>query len=127
MDNVISISAGGKHSLAIKEDGSLWAGVQMPLPVGDDSYNNSVSPKKIMDNVISIRAGETLLGYKEDGSLWAWGSNAFAQLGDNSYNNSVSPKKIMDNVISISAGSNHSLLSKKMVLYGSGVQMLLPS
>jgi hypothetical protein len=116
MDGVVSVSAGYYYTLAIKEDGSLWAwGYNFYGQLGDGkTYNRSLEPVKIMDNVVSISAGhEYSMAIKEDGSLWTWGKNINGQLGDGTTESKSSPVKIMDQVIRISAGEDHSKAIKQ--------------
>jgi alpha-tubulin suppressor-like RCC1 family protein len=52
MDNVVAISAGWGHSLAVKTDGSLWAWGQNGFgQLGDGTTKNRSAPVKIMDGV----------------------------------------------------------------------------
>ena len=57
MDDVIAISAGGYHSLAIKSDGSLWTwGLNDRGQLGDGTIENKTTPVKIMDLYVSATA-----------------------------------------------------------------------
>jgi hypothetical protein len=78
MENVIAISAGHEHSMAIRSDGSLWAwGDNYYGQIGDGTQGWSRNPVKIMDDVIAISAGfRHSMAIKSDGSLWAWGVHA---------------------------------------------------
>jgi alpha-tubulin suppressor-like RCC1 family protein len=55
MDDAMYISAGGDHSLAVKNDGSLWTWGRIYVGVTDDGVQwlteNMSSPIKIMDNL----------------------------------------------------------------------------
>ena len=126
MQGVVSVSAGQYHSLALKEDGSLWAwgknhfgeigdGTYTGVQPGTNSYanNDRLTPVKIMDNVVFISAGDDhSMAIKRDGSLWAWGRNTDGQLGDGTIVNRPAPVRIMDDVTSVSAGSNHTMAVK---------------
>lgn len=72
------------HSLALKEDGSLWAwGGNTYGQLGDGTTTQRSSPVKIGDGYVSVSAGaHHSVAIKADGSLWAWGGNEFGQLGD---------------------------------------------
>ncbi|MCL2862076.1 MAG: hypothetical protein FWE22_06670 [Firmicutes bacterium] len=112
---VISISAGGAHSLAIDELGNLWAwGGNWNGQLGDgttiDKYSQvQVNTAGRMNNarVISILAGGARnLAIDEFGNLWEWGGwpggNIPTQVNiDDKMNNA--------RVVSISVGAGHSL------------------
>ena len=52
MDNVVSVSAGWTHTLALRADGSLWAWGQNTYgQLGDGTTENRLSPVRVMDNV----------------------------------------------------------------------------
>jgi len=98
----LSASSGGKHTVAVRRDGSLWAwglnnfgqaGTGMTeIEAGDDdgetitilALTNPPAPVRISDASFgSVSAGaEHNLAVGADGSLWAWGSNHFGQIGD---------------------------------------------
>jgi alpha-tubulin suppressor-like RCC1 family protein len=82
--NVIAIAAGGRHSLFLKNDGSLWAmGLNNYGQLGDGTLNNANHPVRIVaSGVTAIAAGsEQSLFLKSDGSLWSMGRNEYGQLG----------------------------------------------
>ena len=83
MDDVIAVSAGHNHSLAITSNGNLYAfGRNNNWQLGDDTTIDRHSPIHIMYDVIDISAGGShSMAIKADGSLWAWGSNSRSQLG----------------------------------------------
>ena len=100
MDNVISVSAWGWHTMAIKTDGSLWAwGTNWGGQLGDGTSINRRSPVHIMDNVIAVSAGYAhTLALQADGSLWAWGALR-GQLGGDTIRNHYLPIKVIDNIM----------------------------
>jgi alpha-tubulin suppressor-like RCC1 family protein len=80
-----SAAAGGDFSLAVNDDGSLWAtGSNMygNLGLGDSADRHRLTRVGRDRDWAAASAG---LGYslavKQDGSLWAWGGNDFGQLG----------------------------------------------
>ena len=105
------------HTMAIKDDHSLWLW-------GQDIWFDSTSatnkdaregffisnvPVRIMENVAysSISANHSLV-IQLDGSLWVWGCNNEGQLGTGNYENIKEPVNIMNNIISVSAGNHNS-------------------
>ena len=70
------IAAGGKHSIALKADGTVWYwGTDQNVQY----VNNSSSvPIKVngLNNIIAIAAnGDNNLAVKNDGTLWNWGGS----------------------------------------------------
>ncbi len=101
-----AISSGDSHTLAFKDDGSLWAwGHNYYGQLGDGTTQNRNSPVFIGYDFTSISAGFFhTMALKQDGSLWAWGHNYYGQLGDGTSENRSSPVQIPGNYASIAAG-----------------------
>src|SRR5690606_10666677 len=87
--NWSKIATGRSHTLALKDDGTLWAwGLNNHRQLGDGTSTNRNLPTQIgADNDwLEISAGEYFsLAIKTDGSLWAWGQNTNGQLGDGTF------------------------------------------
>ena len=98
MEDVIAVSAGMNHSMAVRSDGSLWAWGQNSLgELGDGTVMDRHSPVKIKDDVVSVSVGEShTMAIRSDGSLWAWGDNWHGQLGDGTSANSGTLISIID-------------------------------
>ncbi len=113
-DNVQVIAAGGRHSLILKTDGTLWAcGENDSGQLGDGTNTNRTTPVKVMDDVQSMAAGDRhSLILKTDNTLWACGENDSGQLGDGTRTDRWTPVKVMDNVQSMAGGGRHSLILK---------------
>jgi len=82
-----SVSAGGDHTVAIKEDGTLWAwGVNSSGQLGDGTNDERREPtqeKTLSTDWVLASAGyKHTVAIKDDGTLWAWGDNDEGQLGD---------------------------------------------
>lgn len=107
------IGAGYEHTLAIKNNGSLWAwGQNLEGKVGDGTMANRINgPKQIgtATNWATVAAGYThSLAVTTDGKLWAWGEDHIGELGNGSSGavDILTPKLIANNSnwSSISAG-----------------------
>lgn len=118
LTDVAAIAQGSLHSLAVKNDGTVWAwGGNSSGQLGNNSTTDSLVPVQVsgLDNVYSIAAGSAhSLAIKNDGTVWAWGGNASGQLGNNSTTNSLVPVQVngLDQIYSVAAGYNHSLALK---------------
>ena len=114
-----SISAGEYHSLAIKNDGTLWAwGRNVLYQLGDGTEVNRNIPTQIgtANNWIKVHAGySSSYGIKADGTLWVWGSNAAEKLGTGNANYVIAtPTQLGSdtNWLSVSDGWNHTIALK---------------
>lgn len=113
-----SISAGEYHSLAIKDDGTLWAWGRNELyQLGDGTEVNRNIPKQIgtANNWVKVYAGYSSYGIKADGTLWAWGSNPSGKLGTGNPNWVIPiPTQVGTdtNWLSVSDGWNHTIALK---------------
>ena len=120
---VVSVAAGRSFSLALDEDGRLWAwGNNGSGQLGDGTRTIALTPVAVdlsaLDGaeVVSVAAGVNFsLALDEDGRLWAWGSNALGELGDGTIINRSTPvavdlSRLNDaSVVLVAAGGYHSL------------------
>jgi len=108
-DNVVAISAGFSHTMAISAFGELLAwGHNTHGQLGDGTTDFQLNPVWVMDGVIAVSAGFShTMAITNDGSLWAWGSNRGGQLGDGTTIDRHSPVWIMGNAMAVSAGKYH--------------------
>jgi uncharacterized repeat protein (TIGR01451 family) len=105
-----AVSAGNNHSLALRNDGTVWAwGNNGNGQLGDGTFNNHLSPVQVpgLTGVTAISAGSQLsLALKSDGSIWTWGNvpGTFVQL---------SPVENMNfpSALSVVAGSGYALVT----------------
>lgn len=121
LTDIIAVSAGNTHCLALKKDGTIWAwGSNVFGELGNGISSNGefipgeVVPVQVkgLSQVRSISAGYFYsIALTEDGSVWIWGNNGF-QVGNNQTN--LLPVKLsLSNVTSISAGLNDFSLALK--------------
>jgi hypothetical protein len=87
---VTAIAAGGRHSLALLSDGSVWGwGANDAGQVGDGSTTDVADPVQVIappaagaPRVTVISGGElSSFALYDDGSFRAWGDNGAGQLG----------------------------------------------
>jgi serine/threonine protein kinase/alpha-tubulin suppressor-like RCC1 family protein len=85
---VVSVSAGGRHTCAVSSDGSVWCwGKNKTGQLGDGTVTPKKRPTRVkgLERVKSVHAGaEHTCALIEDGSVSCWGWNAFGQAGDGS-------------------------------------------
>lgn len=88
LSDVISISAGFNHCLALKADGSVWSwGFNSYGQLGDGTTNTSIIPVQVqgLNSIVAVEAGWSVsYAIKNDGTLWSWGANYHGQLGTGS-------------------------------------------
>lgn len=97
VDNMVQVSAsgGGNFSLALRQDGTVWAwGDNSYGQLGDGSKTARATPAMVngLSNVLSIQAGNLHgVALKSDGTVWSWGHNAYGELGDGSVTDRTTP------------------------------------
>ncbi|MFD3916533.1 RCC1 domain-containing protein [Streptomyces sp. NPDC058603] len=95
LNKVIAIAAGLSHSLALREDGTVWAwghNTNGQLGDGTSASRNVASRVSELAGVTLIAAGANhnlalVGGPGSGGVVMAWGHNASGQLGDDSTTN----------------------------------------
>jgi len=120
---------GGRHTMALLNDGSVWTwGSDVSGKLGDNrvcsSYNDfshdSLMPLHVhgpgnvgyLNSIIAISAGESHnTALRSDGTVWTWGWNALGQLGNGTTNDAHTPVQVavVSNVVAISARAYHCL------------------
>ncbi|HEY5974547.1 MAG TPA: chitobiase/beta-hexosaminidase C-terminal domain-containing protein, partial [Geobacteraceae bacterium] len=118
LSTVTAIAAGYRHTVALKDDGTVWAwGDNSGGQLGDNSTTQQLTPVQVtgITNVTTVAAGSFFtLAVKNDNTAWAWGSNASGQLGDDSTTNRLTPTQVsgLTNGIAITAGAGHTMALK---------------
>jgi alpha-tubulin suppressor-like RCC1 family protein len=137
--NAVAIAAGGNHSLALDENGNVWAwGNNQDGQLGDNTRYDRWIPVQVLrrrdgqprdgqprdeplTDVKAIAAGyqhSLALIFGQQSQIYAWGNNRFGQLGDGSTEDQrgavgvLTPRSenpVLDVWVQIAAGGDHSL------------------
>jgi len=129
LNGIIAIAAQALHSLALKDDGSVWAwGYNGYGELGNGKSDGMGGPGSFEDTpvralnlngIIAIGAGHHYsLALKGDGSLWGWGQNTFGQFGNGKsgagvFENTPVMVSNQKDTIAIAVGRNHTLVLKE--------------
>ena len=119
-DGAKAIAAGSRHSMVLKNDGSVWV-------TGDNDYGQlgygSVYRKSSFVEVIFSGVKAIAVGYdhsvvlKQDGSVWATGRNNLGQLGNRNYKSSRFTNTFLKVFSSgakvVAGGGYHSMVLKR--------------
>lgn len=114
-EDVVTISAGLNHNMALKSDGTVWSwGSNLEGQLGDGTTTNQTMPTKIenLNNIVAVAAGYNhSMALQSDGTVWIWGQNQYGQLGNDTTTARFNPEPIagLKNIIAIAAGKNFSM------------------
>jgi alpha-tubulin suppressor-like RCC1 family protein len=117
----MAVAAGSDHTLALRDDGTLWAwGSNSSGEFGDGTSRNIRSRPQQVGNKTNWQAVSVggqqghAMGLTSDGALWAWGYNYSGQLGDGTTIHRLSSVRIGANEtwLSMGAGVGYSLAIK---------------
>lgn len=87
---VKQVDGGSYHSMALKEDGTVWAwGLGSYGALGNGSDAESIYPVQVkmldgsfLTDIVQIASHEqAVLALRNDGTVWSWGSNIDGNLG----------------------------------------------
>jgi hypothetical protein len=118
LSGVVAVAGGVNHSLAVKDDGTVWAwGDNQYGKLGDGTGINRSTPVQVggLSHVTDVAGGWShSVALKDDGTVWAWGYNGFGQLGDGTTTNRATPVKVsgLSGVVDVSSGGGHILALK---------------
>ena len=116
---VVSVSAANTHTVALRNDGTVWAwGSNNDGQLGDGTTTWSPLPLQVkgLTDVVAVATGEAhTVALKKNGTVWAWGHNSSGELGDGTQINRLVPVQVsgLTDVISIAAGYAHTMALKK--------------
>lgn len=124
LENIVAVSAGTHHTLAVDKDGHVWAWGQnyygqLGNPIGSETFLRFEVPIEItgLNNVIAVAAGkEHSVALKRDGTVSTWGRNTFGQMGIGETTDvNISPQAVpgLSNIMEISAGDYHTMALKQ--------------
>ncbi len=115
LTEVVAVSCGWSHTLALRADGTVWAwGSGLSGQLGDGQGTDSALPVQVsnLSGVVAIAAGNLhSLAILSNRTVWAWGWNGNGQLGDGSTTQRNAPVQVsnLNNVVAIAAGNFYSL------------------
>ncbi|MFC5404793.1 S-layer homology domain-containing protein [Cohnella soli] len=111
LSDVVAITAGSLHTMALKSNGTVWAwGYNYYGQLGNGKTGSSTVPVQVsnLSGVISISAKYMQSSaVRSDGTVWTWGSNFYGQLGyDTGKKNNPTPKQVpkVKGIVSIAQG-----------------------
>ncbi|MFZ1548242.1 MAG: hypothetical protein WAT12_14280 [Candidatus Nitrotoga sp.] len=112
LERVIAIAAGYGHSVALKNDGTVWTwGYNGEGQLGIGTTTDSNIPVQVpgIAGVIRIAAAANTVALKSDGTVWVWGYNADGQLGNGTHVNSLVPIQVagLEGVVAIATGGRN--------------------
>jgi alpha-tubulin suppressor-like RCC1 family protein len=118
--NVIAITAGYEHALALKSDGTLLSwGFDGAGQLGDDVIKATKFTPVVVSGatgIVAISAGQDhSLALKSDSTMLSWGADSQGQLGDNAtFEQKPTPVAVsgVTGIVTIAAGTRHSLALK---------------
>ncbi len=118
---IVAISSRYSHSMAIDEDGGLWAwGYNQYGQLGDGTTTTASSPVAVQAlpggrRVVQVCTGvQHSLALADDGTVWAWGLGSAGELGTGATGSSAVPVPVIPlpdgrRVVQIDSGLNHNL------------------
>lgn len=116
--SIKGISTGQYHTVAVKNDGTVWTwGYNGYGQLGTGNNFDRLTPFSIsgVSSVVAVAAGQNhSLALTSGGIVWGWGYNGYGQLGDGTTTQRLTPVQVilLTNVVAIAAGQNFSLALK---------------
>lgn len=131
LTDITAIAAGANHSIALKQDGTVWSwGQNLYGQLGyetNDDFNATPSQIGSLSNIASIYAGYYHnIVINQHGATWTWGDNGYGQLGTGAnglyHSNPIQVKGIFG-VTSISGDLQTVALKEDGTVWGWGESM----
>ena len=99
LSGVVTVAAGYQHTVAVKDDGTVWAwGYNNYGQLGDGTTVTRTTPVQVsgLTNVVGVSTRfQHTVGLKGDGTIWTWGQNNFGQLGDGTVTSQLIPAQVL--------------------------------
>lgn len=108
LSGVTALAIGGRHTLALGEDGTVWSwGVNQYGELGDGTTTERLAPVQVrgLTDVVAVAAGNYhSVALRRDGTVWTWGGNWSGQLADGGTTDSCAPVQVpgLSGVIAVS-------------------------
>jgi len=127
LTDIVAVAAGDFHSLALRDDGTVWAWGKNDFgQLGNNTMIDSNIPVQVvgpggagyLSEIVAIAAdGWHSLALKSNGTVWTWGRNEYGQLGDNTTFDRTYPLQVQGtggvgflmNIAAVEAGRYHSV------------------
>lgn len=116
------VSAGASHTLALKNDGTVWAwGSNTSGELGNNSTTSSSQPVQVMGGssplagIVAVAAGNNeSFAVDANGNVWAWGLNTNGQLGIGTAVNATTATQVasLAGIVGIASAQHHILALK---------------
>jgi alpha-tubulin suppressor-like RCC1 family protein/PKD repeat protein len=95
LHDIVAITAGNNHSLALAANGTVWAWGSNGLgQLGDGTVGGSRAipgPVASLGHASALTAADHTLALTGDAGVWAWGYNHYGQLGDGTTDDRATP------------------------------------
>ena len=127
LTGIVAVSAGDGFSVALREDGTVWAwGANGAGSLGDGTLTDRLTPVEVvaasgsghLSGIVAVSAGdESVVAIRSDGTAWAWGQGDAGQLGNGATTSSDRPVEVLGvgdvghlgSVVAVAAGESHVL------------------
>jgi alpha-tubulin suppressor-like RCC1 family protein len=128
LSGVVSVSSRSGHTLALKDDGTVWAwGANTHGQLGDGTTTNRATPVQVagpggsgfltgVGSIATSSANAFSVAARTDGTAWAWGFNYSGQLGDGTLETRLTPIQVtslgsgfLSGVSSVAGGGEHTV------------------